>query len=69
MHKINHINCGFVTVKAKWTDLAAVAFYYPELTVKKKNISQNQSRNNNDPNGHNIRPSLNLLNYHGHFLV
>lgn len=36
MHKINQINCGFVTVKAKWTDLAAVAFYYPELTVKKK---------------------------------
>lgn len=38
MHKINHINCGFVTVKAKWTDLAAVAFYYPKLTVKKKKI-------------------------------
>lgn len=69
MHKINQINCGFVTAKAKWTDLAAVAFYYPELTVKKKKYFSESNRNNNDPNGHNIRPSLNLLNYHGHFLV
>lgn len=38
MHKINQINCDFVTAKAKWTDLAAVAFYYPKLTVKKKKI-------------------------------